>query len=178
MSASTTTDVNGKYVFAGLRPGTYVLVETQPATYLDGNTVGTPGGTTTNDQFSNVVWAAGVDGVDNNFGELTPASISGYVYSDTNNDGSRSSEAGIANASVTLSGTDDIVQRRQCVDGYRCQWLLRVHRSLSGNVHADGDAAGWISGRQDTIGTPGGTSSNDFSSIVLTADEWHGKQLR
>jgi len=71
VNQSTLTAGNGAYSFANLRPGTYTLTETQPAGYLDGiDTIGTPGGTAGNDVFSNIVLAAGVNGVDNNFGEL------------------------------------------------------------------------------------------------------------
>ncbi|MGA2798652.1 MAG: SdrD B-like domain-containing protein, partial [Thermoguttaceae bacterium] len=71
VNQTTLTAANGAYNFASLRPGTYALTETQPAGYLDGiDTVGTPGGTAGNDVFSNIVLAAGVNGVNNNFGEL------------------------------------------------------------------------------------------------------------
>ena len=49
--------------FSSLRPGTYALTEDQPAGYADGkDTIGTPGGTAGNDQFTNIVLAAGVVG--------------------------------------------------------------------------------------------------------------------
>ena len=48
-----------------------------------------PGGTTSNDIFSSIVLPTGVttNGVNNNFGELLGASISGFVYADDDNDG-------------------------------------------------------------------------------------------
>jgi hypothetical protein len=68
---STTTDLNGNYTFAGLRPGTYTIIETEPTHYIDGvNTVGTAGGLATGDQFMNIVLAGGVDATNYNFGEL------------------------------------------------------------------------------------------------------------
>lgn len=72
VSKTTTTDVaNGEYKFTNLRPGSYSLTETQPAGYDDGNDViGTPGGTTSNDQFTNIQLPAGYDGVNNDFGEI------------------------------------------------------------------------------------------------------------
>ena len=36
VTLTTTTDLAGGYGFAGLRPGTYAVTETQPAGYLDG----------------------------------------------------------------------------------------------------------------------------------------------
>lgn len=41
----TTTDENGNYQFVGLRPGTYTVVEVNPANYIDGDiTIGTASG--------------------------------------------------------------------------------------------------------------------------------------
>jgi len=88
VSQSTTTAGDGSYSFTNLRPGSYNLTESQPALYLDGkDTVGTPGGQTTNDKFSNVFLASGVNGINNNFGELQAASLGGFVYADRNNNG-------------------------------------------------------------------------------------------
>ena len=92
-----------------MRSGTYTITETQPPTYLDGkDTQGTPGtGTTGNDTFTNVL-AAGIDGKNNNFGEVLPSSLAGYVYADVNNDGIRQpTEAGIPGVMV-FTGTDDL----------------------------------------------------------------------
>jgi protocatechuate 3,4-dioxygenase beta subunit len=73
VSKSMLTNAQGEYKFADLRPGTYALTETQPAGYDDGkDTIGTPGGITANDVFSAINLQAGVDGVDNNFGEIKP----------------------------------------------------------------------------------------------------------
>src|SRR5206468_901837 len=110
VSVTTTTSASGAYSFANLRPGTYALTETQPSGWLDGkDTIGTPGGTTGNDVFSNIGLNAGVNGANNNFGELPPASIGGYVYSDLNNDGvKQGTEVGIGGVTVTLTGTDDL----------------------------------------------------------------------
>ncbi|HZZ77397.1 MAG TPA: SdrD B-like domain-containing protein [Gemmataceae bacterium] len=71
VSKTVKTDANGAYSFTNLRPGTYAITETQPSAYLDGkDTIGTPGGTTGNDVFSDIQLAAGVDGTNNNFGEI------------------------------------------------------------------------------------------------------------
>ena len=76
VNLTTTTAPNGTYSFNNLRAGTYKLTETQPINFIDGkDTIGTPGGTTTNDMFSNINLPPGFNGVQNNFGELglTPA---------------------------------------------------------------------------------------------------------
>src|SRR5204862_8167400 len=81
VSLSTTTGSDGSYCFKPLDAGTYTMAETQPPGYLDGRyTQGTPGtGTTGNDVFTDIVLAAGVDGKNNNFGELLSSSMCGYV---------------------------------------------------------------------------------------------------
>ena len=54
---------------------------------------------------------AGDDAVDYDFIEIEPVSISGHVYEDQNNDAGRNAgEPGIANVSVSLTGTDDLGQ--------------------------------------------------------------------
>ncbi len=76
INISTTTDSNGSYEFDNLRPGVYKLTETQPINFIDGkDTIGTPGGDTSNDMFSNINLPANFCGMNNNFGEigLTPS---------------------------------------------------------------------------------------------------------
>jgi hypothetical protein len=83
VSQSTTTDSNGAYSFGDLRPGIYKLTEFQPINFVDGkDTIGTPGGTTSNDMFSNINLPAGFAGVNNNFGELglTPTYVSKIYF--------------------------------------------------------------------------------------------------
>ena len=67
----TRTDATGFYQFTNLRPGTYRLEETQPLEYDDGeDTIGDQGGQTANDLFFDILLAAGVNGQNNNFGEI------------------------------------------------------------------------------------------------------------
>src|SRR5205807_7586685 len=92
VSQSTTTDATGFYQFQNLRPGTYAVNELQPANYLDGkDAVGSQGGTTGNDVLSNINLPAGIQGMNNNFGELAPAGLSGFVYVDSNDNGIKDS---------------------------------------------------------------------------------------
>jgi hypothetical protein len=64
------TDIDGAYMFDELDPGTYVVREVQPNTFVDGQeTVGGGIGTVTaNDEFT-VVLAAGDNATELNFGE-------------------------------------------------------------------------------------------------------------
>ncbi len=69
---STTTDSTGAYRFQNLQPGTYDVLETQPAGFADGReTVGGGQGTiAANDRF-NVTLARGDNATNLNFGELS-----------------------------------------------------------------------------------------------------------
>src|SRR5205814_2023238 len=108
VSKTAVTDPNGFYQFQGLKPGTYAITETQPANYFDGkDTIGSQGRVTADDNYSGIALASGVDGINNNFGELAPSSLSGYAYVDANNNGVKEAgETPIAGVIVMLSGTD------------------------------------------------------------------------
>ncbi|MFL5328736.1 MAG: SdrD B-like domain-containing protein [Gemmataceae bacterium] len=72
--ATATTDAAGVYTIIGVVPGTYSLVEIQPAGYTDGlDAAGSAGGTVGNDTISNVPIAAGVRLTGYTFGESTTA---------------------------------------------------------------------------------------------------------
>lgn len=170
VNLTTTTAADGSYSFTKLRPGTYVITETQPVAYLDGkDTIGTPGGTTTNDQFSAIVLNVGVNGTENNFGEVLASSLAGNVYYDANNDGIfQGTESGIVGATVTLTGTDDLgnavnLNTLTVAGGAYSFTNLRPGTY----VITETQPAGYLDGK-DTIGTPGGTTANDvFSAIAL-----------
>src|SRR5207253_6486306 len=70
--------------------------------------VGTLGGTAGNDILSNII-VNGTDGLNYNFGERTPASVSGNVYNDIDDDGTQDNgEPGLAGVTLTLTGTASI----------------------------------------------------------------------
>ena len=103
--AQTTTNAQGEYEFTNLRPGTYTIVELQPAGYLDGEEhVGSLGGAVTgNDKIGNIVLGTGQNGTHYDFCEHDPSSLSGHVYHDVNNNGIfEAGEVGIAGATVIL----------------------------------------------------------------------------
>lgn len=181
VNRTTTTAVGtGAYSFADLRPGNYTLTETQPTAFLDGReTLGSQAsGVVDNSQDSNtiasIVLTTGVDGTANNFGELAPASLSGSVYADLDNDGVFDvGESGIPGVTVTLTGTDDrnnpvnLTLTTNAAGGYTFASLRPSNGA--GYTISESPAAGYTDGI-DTIGTPGGTAANDvFSAIILTA---------
>ncbi|MGQ0627459.1 MAG: SdrD B-like domain-containing protein [Phycisphaerales bacterium] len=172
ISLNTTTDGTGYYFFGDLRPGNYTLTETQPAGFLDGiDTIGTPGGSTANDQFSNIVLPAGFDGVLNNFGEILASSISGFVYYDANNDGTfQNTESPIPGTTVALTGVNDLGQTISLMTTTNAAGFYIFANLRPGNYTlTETQPAGFLDGI-DTIGTPGGSTANDqFSNIVLPA---------
>jgi uncharacterized repeat protein (TIGR01451 family) len=118
-----TTDANGAYRFEGLPPGTYQLVETQPAGVFDYREVaGSAGGVVDNGVFDSAAGANGITGVSLAAGtaatgyvfqEVHGASLEGTVFRDANNDGVQNgAETGVAPADfptgphLRLSGTD------------------------------------------------------------------------
>ncbi len=171
----TMTDANGFYEFTGLDPGTYTIKETQPANYLDGfDNAGTEGGTVVDDpaedQIRNIILAAGDNSQDNDFGEILPASLAGYVYYDANNNGLfETSESAIASVTVELAGFDDhgpvsLTTTTNAAGKYEFTNLRPGTYAIS-----ETQPAGYDDG-QDTIGTQGGTTDNDvFSAIELAA---------
>ena len=83
---SMQTDPNGEYSFTGLLPGVYGVEEIHPAGYLDGaDLVGSEGGMPLPpDSIIGVTLVSGTEAVDYDFLEILPASISGRVVVDVN----------------------------------------------------------------------------------------------
>jgi hypothetical protein len=110
---SMKTDANGFYEFPNLRGGTYTVTETQPSGYLDGketrgNVTPIPGSVGT-DVINQIVIGNGVGATENNFGELTPGAINGFVYQDTNENGLKDvGEPGIINVTMRLTGENEL----------------------------------------------------------------------
>src|SRR4029078_7870038 len=79
-----TTNADGYYQFLNLAAGTYAVIEIQPSPWRDGkDTPGNSGGVAAvsppGDVISQITLNWGVDGIEYNFGELLPGSISGHV---------------------------------------------------------------------------------------------------
>jgi uncharacterized repeat protein (TIGR01451 family) len=171
VSQTTTTDARGFYQFTNLRPGTYTILQDDPAGWLDGkDTAGSAGGSVTKDQIAGISLPAGADSSNNDFGELAPSSLSGFVYVDANNNGIKDpGEAPIPGVAITLTGFTDQgpVAAQATTDptgSYQFQNLRPGNYAI-----AETQPAHYLNG-QNAIGTQGGTSGNDtFGNIVLPA---------
>ncbi len=91
--ATTQTDIQGLYRFTGLHPGNYSIRQIQPTGFLDGrDTAGTIDGSVVGvainpgDLITSVAIRQGQSGINYNFGELRPATLSGRVHVDANGD--------------------------------------------------------------------------------------------
>ncbi len=111
--ATTTTDASGFYSFPNLTAGTYGLTLTQPAGYQPGVvSVGTQasGIVSAPTTISQIRLGDRVSGQGNNFAEVKPASLGGFVYVDANNNGILDDgETPLANQVVTLSDAENNV---------------------------------------------------------------------
>ena len=111
--AQTSTNADGTYFFNGVPVGNYRLVQFTPFGLINGDSrVGTIGnvrvGTSIDGSLIHgITMTPGGIGVEYDFCEALPASISGYVYHDESNEGRRDNgEIPIANAEVRLVDAD------------------------------------------------------------------------
>lgn len=169
VSKTTQTNAAGYYEFTGLRPGSYTVTETQPSSYLDGIvTPGSLGGTAGNNMISGVPLGSGKQSLNNNFGELVPASLAGYVYLDINNSGVKdASDPPIANVTVTLTGVTSVGTVQMTTKTNESGFYQFANLRPGTYTITETQPVGYAEG-PNNIGTPGGqTATNQFSAIVL-----------
>jgi serine-aspartate repeat-containing protein C/D/E len=172
------TNSDGSYRFEGLPPGRYQVIQReQPVGYLDGkDTPGTihgqtRGRSTVNDQITDIELRGAEQGVEYNFGEILPASVSGHVYHDANDDGIfQSTETGISNVIIRLEGSNGVSEiRTDSLGRYRFDGLTPgAYRitEVTPTGYLDGkDRVGTISG--SVVGVIDGNDA--IRSIVLNA---------
>ena len=143
---TTVTDISGYYEFDNLMPGTYSLAEIQPQGYFDGlDAAGSVGGTAQNpgDSITSIKLGGGDKAINYDFGELLPASLSGYVYHDANNNGILDpGETGISGATVELLDAEGDFHRFD--RDYRFLRILRIRYSNGRHLLAGRNSAAGI----------------------------------
>ena len=190
VTASAVTDANGKYIFAGILSGTYIVTETQPAGYDDGaDSAGTFGGTVGNDVISGITVPVGAAGTQYNFGELGLVSFSGRVYREGSNpanttyDGN-ATDPGIAGVSLALScmpaygGTTPVVTAADgsytflnVQAGAVCQVIETQPVNFANAYQSNGTSTGGTPSNTGTtivgiVVPAGGSTGNDFAEIL------------
>jgi protocatechuate 3,4-dioxygenase beta subunit len=167
---TTTTNAQGYYEFTGLRPGTYGVTEVQPNGYFDGlDTPGNLGGTAQNpgDAISGVVLIGGSKGVNYNFGELLPVSISGYVHVNISGDCDDPTNPPLPGVKIELlNSTGQVISTTTTNnDGYYIFQTLPPGKYSVREIQPQG----YFDGGED-VGSAGGDESDDLlSNIVLTS---------
>ena len=178
---TTTSAADGTYRFDNvLAFQNYLVCETQPAGYGNGNANGTPA--------SNVITISNLPiggSPNNNFGE-TVAALAGSVYQDyspatpaNNNNGVRDpGELGIVNVPVTLSGRDitgaavTLTVLTDANGNYSFGALLQS--DAAGYTVTEGvipPASGSYNDGRDTVGSAGGSTlvKNSFGAVPIAA---------
>ena len=187
--ATTVTDASGNYSISGANVGqTYTVCETQPIGYAEGQANAGAGATAATADSITIAALAAAGSAGNDFGERT-GSISGVVYLDSNDDGTRQgAEAPIAGVNVTLTGTDlagNAVARTVATDAsgnYRFDDLVAAGAGgyavteqaaqpvVNGAATVDGHTnVGTIGGSASGTGTPVGHVPSAISAIALAA---------
>jgi SdrD B-like domain len=172
---TTTTLIDGSYSFPNLPQGTYSVTMSQPAGYLDGKDKSgtgssTPGTTAQNDKIVNIMIYPGEASINNNFGEILPATISGFNYIDTNNNGNKDTgELPIVGTLVTLTGPGLILPLTTNTDINGKYEFLNLFPGTYTVIMAQNPT--YLDGK-DTAGTGSSTAGNTLindkiSNVVL-----------
>ena len=141
------------------------MVETQPDGYLSvGDTPGTVNGATrgvvtTVDILSSINLDGGDDSIHNDFAEVKPASVSGYVYVDANNNGVfDTGETPIGGVTVTLLDANGNPTGQTAVTD--ASGFYHFGNLMPGGYGvSETQPAGYLDGL-DAAGTAGGTAHN------------------
>lgn len=171
---TTVTDAEGKYSFNDLPMGTYSINEVMPAGFpylqgttsagtIDGSTVGLVNG----DTISQIVLGAGQNGINYDFCEPLPATLSGYVYHDQDNDGLKElGEPPIPGTVVELYDEFGNKVAETVTDGTGYYVFTNLYKGTYTVVELQPN--GWLDGK-DTAGTVAGLSKGVAGQDRITS---------
>ena len=197
--ATTTTDAAGGYRFGedlNIKPGEFQLVQIQPEGFLNvGEIAGSEGGTTSENVITGIsIPLGGTAATDYDFKEVAPASLSGNVFHDENNNGVfDANEEGIANVLIQVTrvsakdgvtndpfaDTEPMFVRTDANGHYSVDQLPPgIYEIIEINNSPDNEVdplAAFIDGK-DSVGNVDGTTvgskaNDEFSQIELCAHD-------
>lgn len=170
--ATTTTDSAGQYRFERIPPGTYQVREQTPVGLLDGTShpgrIGETqvGMSIDGGSITEITINGGATAEDFDFCEAAPATISGVVFHDRNDNGNRESEEeGVGQVLITLVQSDGRSIASQLTDNegrYLFGDLIPGQYTIRQTQPTD-----WIDGR-DRVGTIAGEANGTTSNDELT----------
>jgi protocatechuate 3,4-dioxygenase beta subunit len=186
--ATTTTNSSGDYIFTGVEPGHYVLVEAQPANHSsisDYDHTTTPPDTDGNDLAQGpdnnipVVLMPGEIDADNNFIDGTPGMICGWVKNDSNQplsgveiklyiDINNNDSLDIADVYVTSTYTDGDTGDYCFEDVTPGEYVLFEVQPANYNSVSDYDHT---TNAPDTDGAPSGNDPDNEIAVTVTPTE-------
>jgi uncharacterized repeat protein (TIGR01451 family) len=193
VSMTTTTAANGDWGFT-VPAGTYSVAEDQPAAYQPGitkaGTVAGPGSTpgtvppgTSNgpngsnaNNINGIVLGVGGSSTSNNFGEVRASSLAGRVYQDADyNNAASAGDPGIANVTVTLTGTDMFGNPVNLTTTSASGTGNYAFNNLTPGTYTltETQPAAFADG-SDAAGTAGGTAGNDVVSAIALKSNVNG----
>jgi hypothetical protein len=151
--------------------GKYTIIQTaDPPGYIDGmvtqgNVVPMP-----NSMGSNTipVTLAGSASTNNDFAEMLPSSLSGFVYYDVNNNGNMDwGDPPIPGTQITLTGADFLGRPVRATTQTGGDGLYQFTGLLAGNYTiTETQPAGYLQG-QNTVGSLGGTKGQDQFFVAV-----------
>ncbi len=173
--ATTTTDAGGAYSFDGLAAGNYEVqfgtVAGSVITIPDATSDGADSDAAVSDgRTGTFAVAAGATVTNVDAGYYATSSLQGLVFDDLDGDGAHGAgEPGLANVSMTLTGTDDLgtaVSLSTTTDA-NGNYSFPGLRAGTYTV-TEAQPAGYLDG-DDHAGTAGGTVTNDVISAITLA---------
>jgi uncharacterized repeat protein (TIGR01451 family) len=157
----TTTNATGGYSFTGLRPGTYTVTETRPASIkatgaqvgTGATTAGTGATTATTQVTSGIGLVSESHAINYNFGHQGDTQLTGSVYVDLNGNGRRDTgEPGIAGVAVSLAGNTSGGTALCTV--YTCTTTTDANGNYAFVMLPASDGAGYTVRERDGAGNP------------------------
>jgi len=165
-----TTGSDGDYSFGDLRPGTYTVTQTQPASYGDGSQTSPRGDVSLVNVIASITIVAGESAPDNDFVE-TLSSIRGTVYLDIGENGVLDvDDPRLSGVTVRLDGVDENGAIAQVVAVTDVDGTYRFDDLLAGTYVVTEETPAEFNDGTDAAGSVGGTAVNpgdEINSIPL-----------